>query len=333
MMKPDTVDITEHIKPLTAEDLEAVIAIDRAASGYSRRGFFEKRLAAALEQPGDFVYVGMYDGADLIGYALAKMVDGEFGKPGAYASLDALGVDRSWQGKCVGQQLLDVVVNILKHKGVGALTSQVDWSNQPLVGFLAQAGFGLSKIRLLNRNTSALPNPQLSPPPFDEKFIEIDHSSPDGDDPDAFSKEEVLVRSMNKKDLAEIIKIDRKITGVDRSAYFRRKQYEVLHQSGVRNSLIAELDGYPVGFIMARVDYGEFGRASPVAVLDAIGVDPGYQQRGVGQTLMRNLLTNLSILKVEIVRTEVEWNNLSMIAYMDAAGFTPAQTIGLYRRF
>ena len=84
---------------------------------------------------------------------------------------------------------------------------------------------------------------------------------------------------------------------------------------------------------MARVDYGEYGRTSPEAVMDAIGVDPGYQGRDVGLTLMHNLLSNLSTLQVEKVRTEVEWNNVGLIAYMDAAGFTPAQTIGLYRRF
>ena len=43
-------DATEHLRMLTADDLERVIEIDRTITGRSRRGFFEKRLEAA-EQP------------------------------------------------------------------------------------------------------------------------------------------------------------------------------------------------------------------------------------------------------------------------------------------
>ena len=65
------------ITPLSADDLDAVVAIDKVLSGRSRRGFFEKRLAAALEEPGDFVYVGLRHDGQLAGYALARLVEGE----------------------------------------------------------------------------------------------------------------------------------------------------------------------------------------------------------------------------------------------------------------
>lgn len=144
------------IEPLRADDLDDVVAIDKALSGASRRGFFEKRLAAALEEPGDFVYVGLRQGERLVGYALARLVAGEFGKPGARAVLDAIGVDPDLQGKTAGHRLLSAVEEVLRHKRVGELSSQVAWTNQDLLKFFASSGFSLAPRIVLTRSTANL---------------------------------------------------------------------------------------------------------------------------------------------------------------------------------
>jgi len=319
--------MTATIKPLTADDLESVIAIDTAIAGHSRRGFFEKRLAAALKQPANYIYVGLHDNHKLAGYALAKLVAGEFGEPGAKASFDAIGVAPNYQGHGAGQKLLASVKDILIHKGVEELTSHVLWSDPAMVTFLNHAGFTLAPRLVLTRDTSPI---LLEEEAEDvDEVLEIDHSAPEGDDPDALSHDRILVRSMAEADLDAIIRIDRKTTGNDRSAYYQRKQHEVLHQSGVRVSLVAELEGFVVGFIMARVDFGEFGNTSPEAVMDALGVNPDYQGQGVGQALMAKLMANLAILQVDNVRTEISWNDTSLAAYLDATGFVPAQVLAL----
>jgi hypothetical protein len=68
------------------------------------------------------------------------------------------------------------------------------------------------------------------------------------------------------KDLRKISAIDKANTGIDRSEYYTRRLHESLHESGVRVSLVAELEDYPVGFIMARVDFGEFGHTKACRV-------------------------------------------------------------------
>ena len=107
-----------------------------------------------------------------------------------------------------------------------------------------------------------------------EAAAEIDYSHPAADDFEALSRDKVPVRSMRAKDLDALVAIDRRITGRDRRAYYEQKLAETLDETGVRVSLVAEQDGHPVGFIMARVDFGEFGRTEPEAVIDTIGVDP-----------------------------------------------------------
>ncbi len=47
------------VRPLKAADLEAVIAIDAGLVGRARRGFFERRLEAALAEPKNFIYAGV----------------------------------------------------------------------------------------------------------------------------------------------------------------------------------------------------------------------------------------------------------------------------------
>lgn len=315
------------VKPLTPDDLEAVIAIDMAGTGTKRRGYFEKRLQAALENPRDYAFVGVFDGVALAGFTFAKLDRGEFGKPGISAALDAIGVDpgRGLQGH--GQRLLDEVERILRHKGVSELTSQVEWERQPLLSFLAHSGFRMAPRMVLVRGTGEVPHALADDPGEDAE--ELDFSSPDGDAANALSRDRVPVRSMKDTDLPKIIAIDAAGAGSERAAYFARKQDENLNQSGIRVSLVAEQEGFAAGFIMARVDYGEFGRASAQAVIDAIGVDPGFRGAGIGGYLMARLLSNLKALQVETVRTEIDWNDTALIGFFAASGFDPAQRISL----
>jgi ribosomal protein S18 acetylase RimI-like enzyme len=153
---------------------------------------------------------------------------------------------------------------------------------------------------------------------------EVDYSLPAPTDVGELARDRIPVRSLREADLKALIAIDRRITGRDRSAYFERKLAEALHESDVRVSLVAELDGRPVGFIMARVDLGEFGRIEAAAVMDTIGVDPDYAGRGVGRALLSQLLANLATLRVDKVLTEVDWGDRELMAYLDRCGFKPS---------
>ena len=109
---------------------------------------------------------------------------------------------------------------------------------------------------------------------------EINYSGEAAPDYGPLARDRIPVRSMAEGDLRALVSIDRRITGRDRADYFQRKLNEALTELDVRVSLVAELDGGAVGFIMARVDLGEFGRVETTAVIDTIGVDPDYQEKG-----------------------------------------------------
>ena len=156
---------------------------------------------------------------------------------------------------------------------------------------------------------------------------EIDYGRPAAPDFGPLARDKVPVRAMKENDLPGIVAIDRRITGRNRSDYFSERLAEALFESDVRVSLLAERDDLPVGFIMARVDLGEFGRFEPIAVLDTIGVDPDFRGQGVGRALLSQLLVNLSTLRIERVRTEIDWRDRELLGFLDHCGFLPSQEL------
>jgi ribosomal protein S18 acetylase RimI-like enzyme len=156
---------------------------------------------------------------------------------------------------------------------------------------------------------------------------EINYGEAPSPDFGPLARDKVPVRAMKESDLTGIITIDRRITGGDRSTYFQERLIEALYESDVRVSLVAEREGRPIGFIMARVDLGEFGRFEPTAVLDTIGVDPDCRSQGVGRALLSQLLVNLSTLRIERVRTEIDWRDRELMGFLEHCGFLPSQEL------
>jgi ribosomal protein S18 acetylase RimI-like enzyme len=173
--------------------------------------------------------------------------------------------------------------------------------------------------------------PETRIPRRADEASEIDYSSPTADDFEALSRDKVPIRSMTAHDLDALVAIDKRITGHDRRDYFERRLEETLDESAVRVSLVADVNETPVGFIMARVDFGEFGQTEPEAVIDTIGVEPVYTHMDIGTALMSQLLSNLSALHVERVRTEAFWTQYGLMAFLERRGFTPSRRLALVR--
>ncbi len=157
---------------------------------------------------------------------------------------------------------------------------------------------------------------------------EADFSDALGDSPESLARTEFEIRSLVASDLNAICRIDKRLTGLDRRDYLAQKMDEVINQSGIRVSLVTERDGLIAGFVMARMDYGEYGQTASFAVIDTIGIDPGYP--GAGSALLTQLLANLGSLRLDALRTIVKWDDSAMNHFLSKAGFEPAQQLALH---
>lgn len=150
--------------------------------------------------------------------------------------------------------------------------------------------------------------------------------------PGVIETDSVLVRTMHERDLETVVTIDAAATGRRRPRYFLLMVERSLRQASLQASLVAELDGHVVGFVIASLYYGEFGVVEPTASIDALGVHPDYRGQLVGRALMRQLRMNLSALQMTTLRTEVAWDDFELLAFFKREGFGPARRLCLESR-
>ena len=139
----------------------------------------------------------------------------------------------------------------------------------------------------------------------------------------------VQVRQLTPDDYDRIVAIDARAIGRRRDEFFKVKLRQAFGDTGVAVSLAAELDRSVVGFVLARVYYGEFGMTERVAVMDVLGVHPDFRGRGVGAALIDQLRTNLLGLGIRTLQTQVSWDDPALIAFFQREGFVIAQRLSL----
>jgi ribosomal protein S18 acetylase RimI-like enzyme len=149
------------------------------------------------------------------------------------------------------------------------------------------------------------------------------------------------IRSLTEHDLDAVVEIDRKILGKNRREYWKRKMgYADIYP---RPALVAEIDGKVVGFILGYVSGWEFGVPDTVGWIDTLGVDPDYQNQGIGKTLFNKLIENFkrtgkeiqpeaketAIEGVDVVYTLVRWNDWNLLRFFHKMGFKKGEMISL----
>ena len=141
---------------------------------------------------------------------------------------------------------------------------------------------------------------------------------------------EPKMRVMKSDDLNAVVAIDTLVSKQERRQYFERKIESVTNNPhNINTSLVAEVDGKVVGFIMGDVYFGEYGVPETSATIDTIGVHPDCQNRGVAHDLMDQFLTNMKAVGVSRVYTLVNWNDFTLERFFASHKFQPSKRINL----
>lgn len=319
-------------RPLAADDLAAAVAIDAAASGHPRRRYFERRLELALRFPDLHAQFAVEANGQLAGFVLGRLLEGEFGQTEPGLRLEEIGVRAEARGRGAGRKLAAALEAWGRRHGALEMRTAALWTQHAMLRFLDANGWRLGRSQVLD---CAIGEEELGnaretvvASPDDERPGDAnDYGARGGNDFEALARDLTEVRALAAADLEGVARIDRRLTGRDRSAYLRHAIDEALGGSGIRVSLAAVIDGSLAGYVMARVDLGDFGRTAPVAVLDTLGVDPLRQGHGIGHALLSQLLVNLAALRVERVETVVALRDVALLAFFVHAGFGPADRL------
>ena len=128
------------VRLMNEHDLEAVVAIDAAASGRRRPSYFELMLERVKQAALQVSLAAEVDGR-VVGFVIASLYYGEYGVSEPTASLDAIGVDKAHRGQHVGRALLRQLRLNLSALRVTTLRTEVSWDDFDLLAFFKKEGF------------------------------------------------------------------------------------------------------------------------------------------------------------------------------------------------
>jgi GNAT superfamily N-acetyltransferase len=319
-------------RALATGDLEAVVAIDAALTGRSRRAYFERRLAAAKRRPELHAQFAVDQDGALAGYVLGRVLKGEFGRAAPAMRLEQMGVKRELQHHGFGVALGTALEEEARRRGIRDLRTASIWREHDMLRYLDHSGWSLGRVVVIE---CALAESMLGASGEQPVLVQgrerpadqNDYGAAAPNDYETVARDTAEVRSLSMADLEDVVRIDRRLTGLDRSDYIRSRLDEALRETAIRFSLLARKEGTTAGFLMASADYGDFGRTEPVALIDTVGVDPEFARQGVGRALLSQLFLNLRALGIERVETVIGMGNLDLMRFLVAAGFHPGERI------
>jgi ribosomal protein S18 acetylase RimI-like enzyme len=129
-----------NIRPLTVEDLEAIVEIDRKVLGKVRRDFWKKKIELPNPRYPLSGLVGELEG-QVIGFIVGEVSGWEFGIPETVGWISTIGVDPDYQHKGVARKLSQEFIKNLKTIGVSVVYTLVNWSDWDLLKFFHAMGF------------------------------------------------------------------------------------------------------------------------------------------------------------------------------------------------
>ena len=144
--------------------------------------------------------------------------------------------------------------------------------------------------------------------------------------------EVATIRLMRASDVDAVVRIDAAATGRARPRYFELMLQRALDFAGLQISLVAEVDGRVVGYLIGSLYYGEYGMTEPTASIDAIGVDATMRRHQIAHELFEQLRRNVGAIGATSIRTEVQWSNFDLLGFLRSEGFAPAARLCLERK-
>ena len=129
------------VRVLCADDLDAIVRVDRRIVGRSRRDYLQQKLEEAMRDSRIMVSLGAEVDGNLVGFLMGRLYYGEFGVAEPVALLDTIGVDPERPRTGIGRALIDQFKTNLGAVGIEKIQTQAAWNEWELLGFLEASGF------------------------------------------------------------------------------------------------------------------------------------------------------------------------------------------------
>jgi len=137
-----------------------------------------------------------------------------------------------------------------------------------------------------------------------------------------------VIREMVSPDIERIVEIDIKVLEKPRPEYWEMK-LGIIENNSQFSALVAELDGKVVGFIIGGASRWEYGVPENIGWIDTIGIDPGYQRKGIAKLLFKQMVKDLKKVGVDTITTFVRRRDPLLLKFFNRLGFQKGDLINL----
>lgn len=127
-------------------------------------------------------------------------------------------------------------------------------------------------------------------------------------------------RPLTVSDIDEIVQIDERIVRRTRSPLFKTQLEEQILKHG-DESLGALHEGKLVGYLLAETIVYIYGSDDLTAWITLLGIDPDFQDQGVGTALANKVFAYFSQKGIRSIRTICAWDWGDLVEFFSSVGF------------
>lgn len=120
----------------------------------------------------------------------------------------------------------------------------------------------------------------------------------------------MIVRKFKPKDLKRVYEIE----NMSFNQSYGINMFQQLYEMGV-GFLVAEEDGYVIGYVLFWIKYENYGH------IISIAVDKNYRRLKAGTQLLVKAISILSLLNLDTIYLEVNENNTGAVEFYRTFGF------------
>ena len=135
------------------------------------------------------------------------------------------------------------------------------------------------------------------------------------------------IRKIKLEDAPAISIIQAAITKSSASIDFKQVIEKHTHEKG-DVSLVAEIDGKIVGYMISYIVFGGFGLEKS-AWIATLGVHPKFMGQGIGKKLAEEILDVYRREEISYISTSVRWDSVDLLSFFKTLGFDRSNFINL----
>ncbi|HIJ20758.1 MAG TPA: GNAT family N-acetyltransferase [Deltaproteobacteria bacterium] len=134
------------------------------------------------------------------------------------------------------------------------------------------------------------------------------------------------IRKIKLEDAPAVSGIQASITKSSASIDFKQVLERQAHEEDA--SLVAEVDGTIVGYMISYIVFGGFGLEKS-AWIATLGVHPKFMGQGIGKKLAEEILEVYRREGIRYISTSVRWDSVDLLSFFKTLGFDRSNFINL----